>query len=148
MAVGTLVLVAAAALLLLRTGGSDGDEAGTAAPISATPSPPTRAAQPPPSDRAEAQPSPIWRGDAARTWRALSSSIPARIGLAAAPLGPGATRSFGSLQTGHAWSTIKVPLLVTLLSEREPGALSPTESGLARAALTAPTTQPLPLCLT
>jgi hypothetical protein len=37
--------------------------------------------------------------------------------VAVAPLGQGPIRTLGSLQQGHAWSTMKVPVLVTLLRE-------------------------------
>lgn len=61
---------------------------------------------------------PIFRPGAAHSFDALSASTSARIGLAVAPLGSGETQSFGSLQTGHAWSSIKVPILVTLMRDR------------------------------
>lgn len=44
-------------------------------------------------------------------------------------------RTFGSLRTGHAWSSIKVPILVTLIGDGE--ALNAEEKRLAREALTA-----------
>lgn len=49
-------------------------------------------------------------------FRAFASSEPGTLGLALAPLGEGPTVSLGALQVGHAWSTMKVPVLVTLLS--------------------------------
>jgi hypothetical protein len=69
------------------------------------------------------------------SWAALKRSLPARIGVALAPLGTGAPRGLGSLQSGHAWSTIKVPILVTLMRERDNG-LSSEEGAWASAALT------------
>ena len=134
MALGVLVAIAAAAILLLQTGGSsDGADEATPgrAAVPATPATPPRAVSGQSTDAT------IWRADAARTWRALAASVPAQVGLAAAPLGPGGIRSFGLLQTGHAWSSIKVPLVVTRLHELSPSAPNATESGLARAALTA-----------
>lgn len=61
---------------------------------------------------------PIFQPGAMHSFTALSASIPARIGLAVAPLGSEKTKSFGSLQEGHAWSSIKVPILVTLMRDR------------------------------
>lgn len=69
------------------------------------------------------------------SWAALERSLPARVGVAVAPLGTGAPRGLGSLQSGHAWSTIKVPILVTLMRERDNG-LSAEEGTWASAALT------------
>lgn len=67
----------------------------------------------------------------------LQARLGARIGIAIAPLGQGSTQILGDLPTGHAWSAIKVPILVTLLRERGgPGGLSPQEATWARLALT------------
>lgn len=74
---------------------------------------------------------------ATASWTALERSLPAQVGLSLAPLGRGPLRNFGSLQTGHAWSTIKVPILITLLRERGARGLSAEEEGWASAALTA-----------
>jgi hypothetical protein len=41
------------------------------------------------------------------------------VGIAVAPLGQGSIQDLGSLQEGHAWSTMKVPVLTTLLSDDE-----------------------------
>jgi hypothetical protein len=60
----------------------------------------------------------------------------ARIGVAVAPLGAGGTESFGTLQTGHAWSSIKVPILVTLMRERREE-LNPQEMQWAASAIEA-----------
>ena len=38
-------------------------------------------------------------------------------GIAVAPLGSGAIENYGALREGHAWSTMKVPVLVTLLAD-------------------------------
>jgi hypothetical protein len=53
------------------------------------------------------------------SFAALSARLAGRVGLAAAPLGRGSVQTLGSLQLGHAWSTMKVPVLVTLLSDDE-----------------------------
>jgi beta-lactamase class A len=60
----------------------------------------------------------------------------ARVGLAIAPLGPGGNVALGSLQAGHAWSSIKVPILVTLMRDRHEG-LQPAEMQWAGAAIEA-----------
>jgi hypothetical protein len=70
------------------------------------------------------------------SWARFSESVPAQIGLAVVPLGSASTpQTLGSLQSGHAWSSIKVPILVTLMREGE--GLDAEEQALARAALTA-----------
>lgn len=72
---------------------------------------------------------------AAAAWAELERTLPARVGASLEPLGSGRSHSFGSLQLGHAWSTIKVPIVVTLM--REGGVLDAEEEAWARAALTA-----------
>ena len=47
----------------------------------------------------------------------LAASQPGSVGLAVSPLGANDVATFGSLQVGHAWSTMKVPVLVTLLRQ-------------------------------
>ncbi len=56
-----------------------------------------------------------------RSFDALASSLDGRVGLAVAPLGEGPIERLGSLQAGHAWSTMKVPVLTTLLVDIEHG---------------------------
>lgn len=76
-------------------------------------------------------------GEAARqSFAALEGSIGGAIGLAVVPLGSegAAPTTFGELQVGHGWSTMKVPILVTLMRE---GPLSPEEEAWARSAITA-----------
>lgn len=53
------------------------------------------------------------------SFQTLAASQPGRIGLAIAPLGQGPVSTYGSLQLGHAWSTMKVPVLTTLLADLE-----------------------------
>ncbi|MGH3429466.1 MAG: hypothetical protein ACRDQZ_18180, partial [Mycobacteriales bacterium] len=77
-----------------------------------------------------------FRAGVAASWETLAGSIPARVGLAISALGSDRIRAFGSLQSGHAWSSIKVPILTTLLHERGGRNLTAAESSLARAALT------------
>jgi hypothetical protein len=74
--------------------------------------------------------------EADSSFQALASSIPAQIGLVVQPLGGGAPRQFGDLPEGHAWSSIKVPILATLLREQGES-LGPEEEGWARSAITA-----------
>jgi beta-lactamase class A len=132
-----------AALALLQTGGSAAD--GTDHPRDATTAVTADRAEIDTGGPAQADREPVNRGKGARVWQAgaasswarLSRSLPARVGLSAAPLGRGPQRSFGALQAGHAWSSIKVPILVALMDEREGRGLSGEEMGLARAALTA-----------
>lgn len=89
---------------------------------------PRPAANPPPTR-------PLTAG-AEASWARLERSLPARIGLAVVPLYAGPARRFGPLQVGHAWSTIKVPIVVTLMRERA-GKLSRADRARAHAALTA-----------
>ncbi len=70
------------------------------------------------------------------SFQAMAASLPARVGLAVQPLGGGATQEFGDLREGHAWSSIKVPILATLLREKGE-ALSPEEEAWAASAITA-----------
>ncbi len=66
---------------------------------------------------------------------ALEGELSAQIGVAVAPLGSGAPEQIGSLETGHAWSSFKVPIVVTVL--REQGTLSESQKSQASAAITA-----------
>ena len=50
---------------------------------------------------------------------ALAARLPGEAGVAIAPLGAGSIQTFGATQVGRAWSTSKVPVLVTLLREDE-----------------------------
>lgn len=78
---------------------------------------------------------PLLAAGAGASWKALERSLPARVGIAVSPLGHGTAANFGTLRSAPAWSTIKVPILVTAM--REPsGNLSSTEEAWAMAALT------------
>ncbi len=71
------------------------------------------------------------------SFESLSSSLSASVGLAVQPLGGGEAREFGTLREGgHAWSTIKVPILATLLREQGES-LGPEEESWATRAITA-----------
>lgn len=74
--------------------------------------------------------------EADSSFQALASSLPAQVGLVVQPLGGGSPREFGDLSEGHAWSSIKVPILATLLREQGE-ALGPEEESWARSAITA-----------
>jgi hypothetical protein len=69
----------------------------------------------------------------------LASILPGAIGVAVGSLAGGPIATFGSLQVGHAWSTMKVPVLTTLLSQLQRGGatLSSTQRADATAALEA-----------
>ncbi|MEX2108821.1 MAG: hypothetical protein WD827_08040 [Solirubrobacterales bacterium] len=74
---------------------------------------------------------------ASQSFASLAASMPAEIGLALVPLGHGQVETLGPLQGGHAWSTIKVPILVTLMRGRGAEGLTPEERGWAADALQA-----------
>jgi hypothetical protein len=82
---------------------------------------------------------PLRRG-AEASWAEFASSMPPEIGVAVVTVGSKAPpRTFGSLQSGHAWSSIKVPIVATLIAKRESqgGELDEEERSFARSALTA-----------
>ena len=64
-------------------------------------------------------PSAFGPSDAAASFARFAATQPGAVGLAIAPLGTGPVLTFGSLQVGHAWSTMKVPVLTTLLRQLE-----------------------------
>lgn len=66
----------------------------------------------------------------------LESEISGEVGVAFAPLGSTDVEQLGGLTVGHAWSSFKVPIVVTLMLEQS-GALSPEQESLAAAAITA-----------
>lgn len=89
-------------------------------------------------DKAKAQPptgssANLLRSGARASFGELAGSLPARIGVAIGPLGSGGIETLGLLQHGHAWSSIKVPILVTLMRE---GPLDDQEEQWASKALT------------
>jgi hypothetical protein len=91
-----------------------------------------------PQPDAESRSAAILPADAEASFEALAASLPAQIGLAVAPLhgGSGSVEEFGDLREGHAWSSIKVPILTTLMVE-DGEALDPEEEAWATSALTA-----------
>lgn len=68
------------------------------------------------------------------SFASLESGVDGSIGLAVVPLGSTQVQTFGPLQVGHAWSSMKVPIVATLMRE---GGLSAEEEALARSAITA-----------
>ena len=67
----------------------------------------------------------------------LESSLPGQVGLAIGPPGSGPAASAGSLTTGSAWSTSKVPVALRVLQETGwPSGLSSSQEAEIRAALT------------
>ncbi len=68
---------------------------------------------------------------------ALESSLPGQVGLAIGPPGSGPAASAGSLTTGSAWSTSKVPVVLRVLKQAGgPGSLSSQQADEIRLALT------------
>ncbi len=61
---------------------------------------------------------PLFPG-ARSSFASLASVLGGQVGIAVAPLGLGPVQTLGPLQSGHAWSTMKAPVLVTLLREYE-----------------------------
>lgn len=55
----------------------------------------------------------------ASSFASLEARLSGPVGLAVAPLGAGPIQTFGRAQVAHAWSTSKVPVLVTLLANDE-----------------------------
>jgi hypothetical protein len=90
-------------------------------PVAAPTTPPSaRLSTVPPRPRHRHRPRPAsLPGDAQPSFAALAAREPGQIGAAIAPLGRGPVDTFGSLQVGHAWSTMKVPVLTTLLADLE-----------------------------
>jgi hypothetical protein len=94
----------------------------TAAPAGRSPSNTRSAIAPRPTRPAGHRTSsngPVVPLDAHASFAGLAAGLPGQAGLAVAPLGSGPIRAFGDLQTAHAWSTSKVPVLTTLLLNYE-----------------------------
>jgi beta-lactamase class A len=72
-----------------------------------------------------------------RRFERLQRTLGGSVGVAIAPLGDGPLKSLGKLRRGAAWSTMKVPVVVTLIRDRDGlDGLSSQERAWARAALT------------
>lgn len=74
--------------------------------------------------------------DAEASFETMAASLSAQIGLAVASLGDGQVYEYGDLREGHAWSSIKVPILTAVMRD-EGEALDPEEEAWATSALTA-----------
>jgi hypothetical protein len=75
-------------------------------------------------------------GASSGSFTALESEIPGAIGVAYAPLGSTDSQTLGALQSGHAWSSFKVPISVTVMNEQN-GSLTSGQESLAASAITA-----------
>jgi hypothetical protein len=70
------------------------------------------------------------------SFASLEGEISGAIGVAYAPLGSTESQTLGTLQSGHAWSSFKVPISVTVMNEQN-GSLTPTQESLVTSAITA-----------
>jgi hypothetical protein len=73
--------------------------------------------------------------DLTSSFAALESEVGGEIGVAFAPLGSQSIQSYGGVAVDHAWSSFKVPIIVTLMAEQGP--LSSEQESLAVSAITA-----------
>jgi hypothetical protein len=72
----------------------------------------------------------------AASFATLESEVNGEIGVAYVPLGPAIPQTLGPLQSGHAWSSFKVPIVVTVMNEQG-GRLTFGQESLAASAITA-----------
>lgn len=79
---------------------------------------------------------PILGAGAEASFESMAASLSAQVGLAVASLGDGQVYEFGALREGHAWSSIKVPILTAVMRD-EGETLDPEEEAWASSALTA-----------
>ena len=128
-ALAVLVLAAGAVVLVTSLLGKD-DRGSSTSSTSASASRPEQLAE---GRDGQA----FFPADLERSFARFARTQPGRVDLALAPLGSGPVRLLGSKFAGHAWSTMKVPLLVTLLREAGgPTGISPAQRRRAEAALT------------
>ncbi|MDX6625249.1 MAG: hypothetical protein QOE56_238 [Solirubrobacterales bacterium] len=66
----------------------------------------------------------------------LESEVSGEIGVAYAPLGSSGFQQLGRLEVGHAWSSFKVPIVVSVMLE-EHGSLTSEQESMAASAITA-----------
>jgi hypothetical protein len=116
--VAALCIAAALAVLLTRSSSSPPRAGGLShTPPAAPPSP------------ASAVATAILPASARASFTALTATLAGQAGIAIAPLGEGPIQTLGAPQDGHAWSTMKVPVIVTLLhGEEERGVLPSTQT--------------------
>ncbi len=74
--------------------------------------------------------------DASSSFEHLASSLPSRVELAVTPLGSGESEVLGGDEATRAWSTSKVPVLVSLIRARGSEGLTSEELRWAHAAIT------------
>jgi len=130
--VALAVLVLAAGAVVLATSLLGGDDGGSTA-VSTSASANPRSEQSAEGRERQA----FFPSDLERSFARFARTQPGRVDLALAPLGRGPVRLLGSKFAGHAWSAMKVPLLVALLREAGgPTGLSPAQRRQAEAALT------------
>lgn len=87
------------------------------------------------SNGTTSKPDSVLAPSATASFAELESSLSAQIGVAVAPFGSAAPQQLGPLEVGHAWSSFKVPIVVTVM--REQGGLSSVQQSQASAAITA-----------
>jgi hypothetical protein len=75
-------------------------------------------------------------GASSHSIAALEAEVSGSIGVAYAPLGSPESQTLGPLQSGHAWSSFKVPISVTVMDEQH-GSLTAGQESLAASAITA-----------
>jgi hypothetical protein len=96
----------------------------------------TRAVAPAPAKQQQPDSSAILGPRAESSFEAMAATLSAQVGMAVASLGDGQVYEFGDLREGHAWSSIKVPILTAVMRD-EGEALDPEEEAWATSALTA-----------
>lgn len=72
----------------------------------------------------------------ADSFEQLAAEVPGTIGVAYAPLGSGTAEQLGDLESGHAWSSFKVPITIALM-QSQGGSLTPEQESLATSAIAA-----------
>lgn len=76
-------------------------------------------------------------GTAAGSFEQMAAGLSGEVGAVIGPPGSSEATGFGSLQSGSAWSTSKVPIALKVLADAGgPGGLSSAQAGQMRAALT------------
>ena len=75
-------------------------------------------------------------GASSSSFADLAGEISGAIGVAYAPLGSTEAQTLGSLSSGHAWSSFKVPISVTVMGEQG-GSLTSGQESLVASAITA-----------
>ncbi len=133
-AVLAIVVLATGVMMIMHKAAPPARVAGsstTGAPSPSTATPPTTSAAPDPGTSG-APASPVPQALAA-DFAQLAAKLNATVGIAFSAVGSGqAPTTMGDLQTGKAWSTIKVPLVIAALQEEK----SHTVTDAMKAAIT------------